>query len=105
MHSKPPLARALAMSTIVVAAGGRVSTVHSPEKRNETVLVHVATGKYYSLNRAGSFVWEQLKKPVSLGQIVDVMVTKFDVDRPRCEADVRDIIASLLDAGLVQARP
>jgi len=38
-----------------------------------------------------------------LRQIVDNMLLKFDVDRARCEVDVQNIIASLLDAGLVQA--
>lgn len=94
------MAPPLALSTVVVAMGDQVST----PMKNETVLLHLKTGKYYSLNRAGTFVWEQLKRPVSLAEIVDAMLTKFDVDRSRCEVDVQNIIASLLDAGFIQAQ-
>jgi hypothetical protein len=94
------MAPPLALSTIVVALADQVST----PMKHETVLLHLRTGKYYSLNRAGSFVWQQLKQPVSVGQIVDAMLTKFDVDRPRCEVDVQNILASLIDAGFIQAQ-
>jgi hypothetical protein len=94
------MAATLSLSTIVVAMEDQIST----PMKNETVLLHLKTGKYYSLNRAGTFVWEQLKKPVSVGQIVDAMLIKFDVDRARGEVDVQNIIGSLLDAGFIQAR-
>src|SRR6476469_6724308 len=94
------LAATVTLSTIVVAMEDQIST----PMKNETVLLHLKTGKYYSLNRAGTLVWEQVKEPVSLGQIVDVMLTKFNVDRARCEVDVQNIIASLLDAGFIQAQ-
>jgi hypothetical protein len=94
------VADALALSTVVVAASDHVST----PMNQETVLLNLKTGKYYSLNRVGTFIWEQLKEPASLAQVVDATLAKFDVDRARCEADVRRIIQGLVDAGFAQTR-
>jgi hypothetical protein len=94
------MATPLALSTVVVAMTDQVST----PMNNETVLLHLRTGKYYSLNRAGTFLWEKLKQPITVGQIVEAMLIKFDIDRPRCEVDVQNILASLIDAGFIQAQ-
>jgi aminoglycoside N3'-acetyltransferase len=90
----------LAPSTIIVAVRDQVST----PMNQETVLLHLKTGKYYSLNRAGTFVWDLLKTPTSVSQVVELMLTKFNVERSRCEEDVQKILQSLLDAGFVETR-
>jgi hypothetical protein len=71
---------------------------------NETVLLHLESGKYFSLNRVGGIVWEQVQKETTVSNVVDAIVARFDVERARCEADVLRIIASLSEAGFVEIR-
>ena len=90
----------LTPDTVVVALKEQVST---PLDR-EMVLLNLKSGKYYSLNRVGGVIWELLQKPQTLSQIIDSLLDRFDVDRARCESDVREVIASLADAGFIEIR-
>ena len=87
-------------STVLVALKEQVST----PLNQETVLLNLKSGKYYSLNRVGGLIWELLQTPQTLSQIVDALLDRFDVDRARCESDARDVIASLIDAGFAEIR-
>jgi hypothetical protein len=90
----------LTPTSTFVALNDQVST---PLNR-ETVLLHLKTGKYYSLNRVGTVVWEQIRTPQTLDQVVDALLEKFAVERTRCEADVRRILLELTRAGFVEIR-
>jgi hypothetical protein len=90
----------VALETIVVAAEEQVSTPMS----GETVVLQMKSGKYFSLNRVGGFVWSQIQTATPVSSVVDAVAAKFDVERGRCEADVLRLINRLVDAGLVQAR-
>jgi hypothetical protein len=86
--------------TVVVASADQVST----SVNSETVLLHLKSGKYYSLNAVGVFIWGTLKDPISVTAVCEAVMAKYEVDRERCERDVRSLIASLCDAGFVEVR-
>ncbi len=86
--------------TVIVARKDQVST----PLNQETVLLNLKSGKYYSLNRVGGVIWELLQTPRTLSQIVDALQHRFDVDRARCENDVKEVIESLSDAGFIEIR-
>ena len=71
---------------------------------DEAVLIHLERGIYYSIAGAGAVVWERLGCGASLGEIVDDITARYDVDAHRARADVEDLIARLLVEGLVSQR-
>lgn len=88
------------LDTLVVAAEEQVSTPMS----GETVVLQMRSGKYFSLNRVGGFVWSQIQTATRVSVVVDAVSAQFEVERERCEADVLRLMNRLVDAGLVQAR-
>jgi hypothetical protein len=59
----------------------------------------------YTLNETGSFLWEQLDGAQTVGDLVDQLVTRYDVTRAQADEDVSALIADLVAEGLVQERP
>lgn len=43
---------------------------------HETVIINLDNGRYYSLNAAASFIWDQLVKQYSIGEIEDALARR-----------------------------
>ncbi len=68
---------------------------------DETVILHLDDGVYYGLNSVGTRIWEMVQQPTAVSELVSVIAGEFDVDAARCEADVRELLASMETKGLV----
>lgn len=51
-----------------------------------------------NLNRVAAFVWEQLDGERTGDAVVDALVARFEVERPRAEADYLELVETLLEA-------
>lgn len=58
----------------------------------------------FNLNRVGAFIWERLDGTASGQAIVEELLERFDVDRPRAAADYREFLAKLLSIRAVIPR-
>lgn len=79
---------------------------HSPEVLSqplgdETVLLDLRSGLYYSLNAVATRMWDLMAERGETSSIVAVMVDEHDVDEARVEADLERLLARLERAGLV----
>lgn len=70
----------------------------------ETVLLHLATKVYFSLNATGTRVWHGLKKGLTLDEISRRLQQEFDVEPARADEAVAALIAELRAQHLVQER-
>ena len=61
----------------------------------ETVMMSIENGKYYGLDDIGSRIWELIKKPVKVSDLIDTLLKRFDVDRKTCERDVLKFLNEL----------
>ena len=68
---------------------------------NETVILQLDEGVYYSLNAVGAHIWTLLKEPRTTQQLVERVLADFEVDAPRCRADVEALLADLSERGLI----
>lgn len=55
----------------------------------------------YTLNEAGSLIWESIDGHTSLGQIVAALCQRYDISQEAAETDVLEFIEALEGAGLV----
>lgn len=78
--------------------------VLSQEVDGETVLLDLAGEAYFGLNEVGSRVWQLLKQDHGFNELLDLLEDEFDVPRDRLEADVADLMESLVKAGIVKQR-
>ena len=51
----------------------------------DIAILHLASGVYFGLEGAGGEIWNFLQEPRSVGEIVDHLMEKFDVQRHECE--------------------
>ena len=78
--------------------------VLATEFGDEVVLLNLRDGVYYGLADVGLLIWRMLRRPVTMQAICDAIADGYDVDRARCERDVRTLIADLTDHGLITIR-
>jgi hypothetical protein len=73
------------------------------EQEGEAFLLHVPTGRYFGLNRAGLVVWGALidgEDPVA-----KVSSRWPDVSPEKTRADVSSLVGALVEAGLARTTP
>ena len=68
---------------------------------DETVLLHLPSGTYFSLDAVGARVWELLGAGRTLADACDVMLDEFEVSREQLEADVLKLAEELAAHNLV----
>jgi Coenzyme PQQ synthesis protein D (PqqD) len=72
------------------------------ELEGEAAILNLASGAYHGLDPVGLAVWNLIASPIAVSQIVDTMITQYDVDRTRCERDLLALLAKLDERGLIQ---
>jgi hypothetical protein len=68
----------------------------------ETVLLHLASTTYYSLNPTGTCIWQGLKQGLSLREISQRLQEVFAVEAEHAGHSVRTFIDELVQHQLVQ---
>ena len=69
----------------------------------ETVLLDLASGTYFGVDGVAQRIWELIAEGKSLGEATAVIVSEFDVDKTRAEADVLAFVGDLVERGLLAA--
>ena len=73
----------------------------STDMAGDTVMMSVAEGKYFGLSGIGTFLWEELSEPVTIGDLTSKVLEKFDVDRATCEEDIFSFAEGLIESNVV----
>jgi hypothetical protein len=76
--------------------------VQSTNMDGETVLLDLSTGRYYTLNRVGSVIWEQCTGTHTISDIQAVLCDRFDVAPERALDDLVTLVTQLTQEGLLQ---
>ncbi|MGE7592954.1 lasso peptide biosynthesis PqqD family chaperone [Peribacillus frigoritolerans] len=67
----------------------------------EKVMLSVANGKYYNLGELGGEIWELMKEPITIQELVTKLQSQYNVDQTDCQSHVTDFLGQLLEQGLV----
>lgn len=70
----------------------------------ESVLLHLETGVYFTLNETGTAAWELFDGATSLAAIGEALCARFDVLPEQARQDLLELTHTLLDEGLVRIR-
>lgn len=68
---------------------------------NEVVMMSVDQGEYYGLDETGSRIWEMIEEPVSVNDLVRMLIDEFDVSFEECQKDTLDFLNDLNAKGLL----
>lgn len=80
----------------------RVPQQTSGQVDGQVVLLSLQSGHYYGMNEHGSRIWELIEQPIPVSEIVDRLLTEFDVTRDQCESEVLSFLNALRVDQLVQ---
>jgi hypothetical protein len=85
-------------ATIVAAHKRQLSTTLA----GEVVILDVDRGEYFGLDGVGTVVWHMLQTPCRLADLVDRIVSEYDVSRETAEEDLHGLLADLAARGLIE---
>jgi hypothetical protein len=68
---------------------------------DETVMLDLANGTYFSLDLVGARIWQLLGEGKTLAEICDVMTDEYDVAGDEIERDVLSLVEELTAHGLI----
>jgi hypothetical protein len=88
----------ISRSSIVVVDSRQVSV----DVGEETLILHVETGGYYSLKKVAAQIWELLQRPVTVSHVGETLSRQYGIPRERCEADLLELLSELEKRGLVR---
>jgi hypothetical protein len=81
----------------------RADAVDWREVDGQVVVLDRAGSVYLAVNAAGAALWPAIVEGATRGQLVETLLTTFDVERPRAERDVDAFVASLSERGLLES--
>ncbi len=61
----------------------------------ETIIIHLGTGSYYSLQKAGVDVWAAVARGANEAQVLDELAQRYKAPRAQLEASIADLIREL----------
>jgi hypothetical protein len=72
---------------------------------DETVAVHLGTGRYFSIDLIGTEILNMLQSGSALGAVVDQLAARSGADPNVVDPAVREFVRQLLDEGLLRPAP
>lgn len=67
----------------------------------EAIIINVANGKYYSMDRVGTLAWHLLTGGHSLKDTAVFLAGRYGMDEPTVAVDVERLAGQLMEEGLV----
>jgi hypothetical protein len=90
----------ISFKAVVVACKDQVSCLLG----NEAAILHMRSGLYYGLDPVGARVWNLLREPRRVEEILETLVAEYEVDPASCEADLLALLKNLHEEGLIEVR-
>jgi hypothetical protein len=80
----------------------RIGDIVTAEIEGKTVFMSIEAGNYYALDEVGARIWEIIENQTTVGQIIDILGSEFEVSPEVCENDTKLFLQQLLDEKLIK---
>lgn len=68
----------------------------------EAIILNLKTGTYHSLNPVGTRIWQLIQDTKTVRDILNTLVTEYDVELNVCERDLQELLKQLESAHLIE---
>lgn len=68
----------------------------------EKVMLSIENGKYYNLGEVGGEIWELIKEPIAVPDLISLLMNQFDVSYTDCEKQVLTFLNHLAENRLIE---
>ncbi|CAM4251846.1 lasso peptide biosynthesis PqqD family chaperone [Cytophagaceae bacterium 50C-KIRBA] len=62
---------------------------------DEIVIMDLKNGNYLNLNRIGSSIWNLIEKPISVHDLIQMLLAKYQVEAHECHTHVFEFLNTL----------
>ena len=69
----------------------------------EAILINLSNGIYYSMDKVGAVVWELVERNFSPEEMVASIMSRYEVETEKAQADVERLLKELVDEKLILA--
>ena len=83
--------------TLVARSAGLLSA----QVGDEVVMLHLERNAYYDIDAVGAAIWDRLASPIRVGDLVDWLTARYDVERDACLRDVVRFLTEAVAEGVV----
>lgn len=80
-----------------------IKNINVTELAGEKVMIDFETGKYFMIKGVGNDIWDMLMTPVSVGKIVEKLLTEYDVTEDECYSAVCTFLERLQELQFISA--
>ena len=74
------------------------------EAGEDLVMVSVEHGQYYAVSRVAKEIWQAVHQPMTVSNLVDELLLRYNVDRAVCEKDTLRYLEELFAEHLLQVK-
>lgn len=71
------------------------------ELDNQQIMMHLEKGKYFGLNPIAKRIWDLLNKPLSIDEIVQVLLSEFEVPLDKCKSEVKLFLDNAIEMDII----
>jgi hypothetical protein len=71
---------------------------------DDTVILDMKAGLYFSLNNVGAMIWQLVQQPKSVKELREAILETFEVEREVCERDLQALLSDLATRNLIEIR-
>ena len=68
---------------------------------DDVMILDMSSGVYFGLEGVGSAVWRYIQEPRTVRQVIDHLMSEYDVTRERCESQTIPFLQDLARRGLI----
>lgn len=67
----------------------------------EIVMMNMNTGDYIGINKVGSDIWNIIKEPISIKELIEKVLEIYDVSEQQCTAAVEEFLQKIEQHGML----
>jgi len=80
----------------------KTDTQVSTPLKDETILLQLESGQYFSLNELGSFIWAELSTPQTVADLCAKVLSEYEVDELTCVSEVTALLQHLEQEKMIE---
>ena len=67
----------------------------------EIIILDMKSGDYIGLNKVGSAVWKLIDEPTTLDEIIQSLLTSYDIDEEQCRSEVTTFLTGMVEKNAI----
>lgn len=71
-------------------------SVITTELGDELLMMDIENGKYISLNRTATVIWQNIDKPIKVADLIEILINRYKMEKSQCTLDTIQYLETLI---------